>query len=197
MDKILARYFVCLIEKDLKFAFNGMGLPNNCLEWIEDCLINGEFDNVKSFIKKRYEKNTENQSDNLMLEEQQMTPQEAIEILKDLRTYDDDCETDVEALTMAIDILEKQIPDDICEKVVKRFGKTAQLIMAMEEMSELIQALSKDVRGKGSRNNISEEIADVEIMLAQLKIIYRNDNDVDEWRADKLSLLQKRIDKEV
>lgn len=24
MDKILAIYFVCLIEKDLKFAFNGM-----------------------------------------------------------------------------------------------------------------------------------------------------------------------------
>lgn len=126
-----------------------------------------------------------------------MTPQEAIEILKDLRTYDNDCETDVEALAMAIDILEKQIPDEICEKAVRKFGKTAQLIMAMEEMSELIQALSKDIRGKGSRNNISEEIADVEIMLAQLKIIYRNANDVDDWRADKLSLLQKRIDKEI
>lgn len=36
-----------------------------------------------------------------------MTPQEAIEILKDLRIYDDDCETDVEALTIAIDTLEK------------------------------------------------------------------------------------------
>lgn len=61
MDKILARYFVILIEKDLKFAFNGMGLPNNCLEWIENCLINGEFDKVKSFIEKRYEeKNKEN-----------------------------------------------------------------------------------------------------------------------------------------
>lgn len=91
----------------------------------------------------------------------------------------------------------KQISDDIYEKAVNKFGKTAQLIVAMEEMSELIQALSKDIRGKGSRNNISEEIADVEIMLAQLKIIYRNDNDVDDWRADKLSLLQKRIDKEV
>lgn len=89
------------------------------------------------------------------------------------------------------------IPDEICEKAVIRFGKTAQLIMAMEEMSELIQALSKDIRGKGSRDNISEEIADIEIMLAQLKIIYRNSNDVDDWRAKKLSLLQKRIDKEI
>lgn len=103
----------------------------------------------------------------------------------------------VEEMNIIISSLEKQIPDEICEKAVRKFGKTAQLIMAMEEMSELIQALSKDIRGKGSRNNISEEIADVEIMLAQLKIIYRNANDVDDWRADKLSLLQKRIDKEV
>lgn len=36
-----------------------------------------------------------------------MTIKEAIEILKDLRIYYDDCETDVEALTIAIDTLEK------------------------------------------------------------------------------------------
>lgn len=36
-----------------------------------------------------------------------MTIKEAIEILKDLRIYDDDCETDVEALTIAIDTFEK------------------------------------------------------------------------------------------
>ena len=131
-----------------------------------------------------------------------MTPQEAIERIKEhteihFKKEKGRCPLITEALNMAVNALEKQIPDDICEKAVRKFGKTAQLIMAMEEMSELIQALSKDIRGKGSRNNISEEIADVEIMLAQLKIIYRNANDVDDWRADKLSLLQKRIDKEV
>lgn len=142
-----------------------------------------------------------------------MTPQEAIEILKSIKIepekideqiygelYDEvynSMEQIKNARELAIESLKKQIPDEICEKAVRKFGKTAQLIMAMEEMSELIQALSKDIRGKGSRNNISEEIADVEIMLAQLKIIYRNANDVDDWRADKLSLLQKLIDKEV
>ena len=55
MDKILAIYFVCLIKKDLKFAFNGMGIPSTCCEWIESCLTNGEFDKVKTFIEKRYE----------------------------------------------------------------------------------------------------------------------------------------------
>lgn len=55
MNETLARYFVCLIEKDLKFAFNGMGIPSTCCEWIESCLTNGEFDKVKTFIEKRYE----------------------------------------------------------------------------------------------------------------------------------------------
>ena len=36
-----------------------------------------------------------------------MTVQKAIEILKDLKFYDVDCDTDVEALTIAIDTLEK------------------------------------------------------------------------------------------
>lgn len=57
MDKGLARYFLCLIEKDLSFSFNGMGIPSNCCEWIEKQLVNGEFDKVKSFIEKRYEEN--------------------------------------------------------------------------------------------------------------------------------------------
>lgn len=94
----------------------------------------------------------------------------------------------------AISALEKQIPDEICEKAVKRFGKTAQLIMAMEEMSELIQGLSKDIRGKRNEDNISEEIADVEIMLAQLKIIYQNDVEVEKWKTDKLFRLQAKIE---
>jgi len=39
-----------------------------------------------------------------------MTAERAIEILKDLRIFDDDCDTDVEALTKGIEALEKQIP---------------------------------------------------------------------------------------
>lgn len=88
----------------------------------------------------------------------------------------------------------KQMPDDIYEKAVIKFGKTPQLIMAMEEMSELIQGLSKDIRGKRNEDNISEEIADVEIMIAQLKIIYQNDAEVEKWKTDKLFRLQARIE---
>lgn len=47
-----------------------------------------------------------------------------------------------------------------------------QLDIAIEEMSELIQAICKQKRGKCNLDNILEEIVDVEIMLEQLKMIY-------------------------
>jgi hypothetical protein len=53
----------------------------------------------------------------------------------------------------------------IFEKALASFGADNQKIVAIEE-------LAKDLRGKVNRENIIEEIADVEIMLAQLKIIY-------------------------
>lgn len=124
-----------------------------------------------------------------------MTPQEAIDILYRAVSETVSENYELPALIGRVkEAIEKQIPDDIYEKAVIKFGKTPQLIMAMEEMSELIQALSKDIRGKHNENNISEEIADVEIMLAQLKIIYQNDAEVKKWKTDKLFRLQARIE---
>lgn len=37
----------------------------------------------------------------------------AIKVLKDLRIFDDDCDEDCEALNMAIEALEKQIPKKV------------------------------------------------------------------------------------
>lgn len=54
MNKELARYFFVLIDKDLQFSFNGMGLPNNACEWLENQLMQGNFDKVEEFIKLRY-----------------------------------------------------------------------------------------------------------------------------------------------
>lgn len=55
MNKELARYFVKLIAEDLRFSFNGMGLPNNACEWLENQLMQENFDKVEEFIKKRYD----------------------------------------------------------------------------------------------------------------------------------------------
>ncbi len=68
----------------------------------------------------------------------------------------------------------------ICRKAVEKFGIDIQQIVAMEELGELIQAISKIARWECNQSedveilleyidNLAEEIADVEIMLEQLK----------------------------
>ena len=55
---------------------------------------------------------------------------------------------------------------------IEKWGASAQILMVFEEMSELQKELCKNARGKKNLAEIAEEIADVEIMLAQLKLIF-------------------------
>ena len=92
------------------------------------------------------------------------------------------------------DIVNKIIEKDeellICNKAVNTFGQAIQKVVAMEEMAELAQAISKDLRDK--KHNVEEEIADVEIMLSQLKIMY-DSNKVEEIKEQKLKRLKELI----
>lgn len=49
-----------LIDKDLQFSFDGMGLPNNACEWLENQLTQENFDEVEEFINKRYDERITN-----------------------------------------------------------------------------------------------------------------------------------------
>ena len=82
---------------------------------------------------------------------------------------------------------------DTYSMAVRAYGKKSQLVMAMEEMSELTKELSKNMRGAKNISSISEEIADVEIMLEQLKIIFSNRAEVDIYRGNKLDRLVNRL----
>ena len=75
----------------------------------------------------------------------------------------------------------------ICNKAINTFGQAMQKVVAMEEMAELTQAISKSIRDK--KHNVEEEIADVEIMLTQLKIMY-DMGKVEEFREAKLKRLK-------
>ena len=63
MTKELARYFVKLIAKDLQFSFNGMGIPSYSCEWLENQLIQENFDEIEEFIKKRYDEHKNSAKD--------------------------------------------------------------------------------------------------------------------------------------
>lgn len=61
------------------------------------------------------------------------------------------------------------------------------LIIAIEELSELQKELTKELRGKGDITAILEEVADVQIVLEQVKVVCRL-KDVDVNRAINLKI---------
>lgn len=80
---------------------------------------------------------------------------------------------------------------EILITAIHTFGEEAQERQAIEECSELIQAISHKHRGRP--NNVAEEIADVEIMLDQLKIINDCAGKVEEIRKHKIERLYQRV----
>ncbi len=76
-------------------------------------------------------------------------------------------------------------------KAIEFWGGDLQLDVLIEEMAELTQALIK--RKRGTYDNIDEEIADVEIMLEQAKIILNLHHDVFQWKELKFKRMAKKI----
>lgn len=80
----------------------------------------------------------------------------------------------------------------VCKRAVDTWGKHHQLTICMEEMAELTKELSKNIRGQDNDPGIAEEIADVEIMLEQLKVIFDIRTDVENVKQEKLIRLDRR-----
>ena len=87
--------------------------------------------------------------------------------------------------------------NQIMERAVDTFGHCHQIIKAIEEMAELQKEICKYLNETGidqeRMDNISQEIADVEIMLEQLKIIFSNQERVEDWKKLKLLRLEYRL----
>lgn len=80
---------------------------------------------------------------------------------------------------------------EIFKLAIKTFGEKAQEEVAIEECSELIQAITHKHRGR--EHNIAEEVADVEIMLEQLKIINQCASEVKKIRKVKIDRLLNKV----
>lgn len=89
---------------------------------------------------------------------------------------------------------QKEIHETLSAAIAK-WGADSQLDMVVEEAAELIQAINK-LKRKVSTNTIEDlcsKIVDVEIMLAQLKIILDKDNTIEYIREQKLMRLKNRL----
>ena len=78
------------------------------------------------------------------------------------------------------------------QAAIDRWGKPFQFDMAMEECTELIQSILHERRGRATPNKIAEEVADVTIMMRQLRLILGPDK-VDTYISDKMKRLNQRV----
>jgi len=86
--------------------------------------------------------------------------------------------------------------DTIYEDCLEAWGVDAQVKVAIEEMAELIVKLAKWGRNYNGVSilQVAEEIADVEIMMKQMRIVF-NSAVVDEFYEAKLKRLRQRLTK--
>ena len=96
---------------------------------------------------------------------------------------------------MTIKFTEKQITT--MQTALDKWGTDAQTDQTIEECAELIVALNKHVKRtpqEGTLKNIIDEIADVEMMLAQMRLVFGiSDEVIHERISEKFKKLEKYL----
>lgn len=89
---------------------------------------------------------------------------------------------------------------DALLKIAKHYGYKEQLGQLQEECGELIVAAHKQAKKEGGdwliSDNFIEEVADVEIMIEQLKLLFKIQEPVEGIKTAKICRQLERIDKE-
>ncbi len=93
--------------------------------------------------------------------------------------------------------------DVIMRRAIATYGSFHQMMKVIEELGELERAVIKTLMydenylnnksSKSSKLNLIEEIADVEIMIHQLKIMSGVSEEVEAIKIEKLQRLKTRI----
>lgn len=87
--------------------------------------------------------------------------------------------------------------DEVIKEAIETFGKDLQMIVAIEEMTELTKAITKILRygmKGGYVADAKEEIADVMIMILQLMQIFGlSEDDIAKSMSEKIKRLQGDI----
>ena len=79
--------------------------------------------------------------------------------------------------------------DSRVQQIADHYGKRPQTLKAIEEMAELTQALLK-----GDSVHIAEEMADVEIMMEQLRYFHTNKAEIKIIREQKIARQLARME---
>ena len=87
--------------------------------------------------------------------------------------------------------IEKRL--EVYEKAFEEFGSENQIVVCIEELSELQKELTKHLRGGGDLDRIADEIADVRITVEQMENYFGIENEVAEHMDRKVKRLEARL----
>ena len=84
--------------------------------------------------------------------------------------------------------------DDVLKDAIELWDENTQINMASEGAAELILTISRYFRGRCNKNDIAEKVADVQIMIDQLKIII-GEEEVNQIQDQKLERTKNAVRK--
>lgn len=94
--------------------------------------------------------------------------------------------------TKVIELPSEEEISQVCADFLHKFGKTHQIKKLAEEVAELNMALIRLIGSplnKKLAENVIEELADVEIMLRQARMIWGS-RDIESWTAFKVERMK-------
>lgn len=87
--------------------------------------------------------------------------------------------------------------NNLLKQAIEEWGSNSQMDMVIEECAELIKAINKFKRSPSAANmnELCGEVADVEIMCQQVRLMVNKDALIDKIKEEKLDRLRARLDK--
>lgn len=78
--------------------------------------------------------------------------------------------------------------DEYIRYIADNNGKDVAVMQSIQELAELIQALTKIGTSRENMSNVVEELADVEIMISELKYLFKIDT-----KSDVIKKIERQL----
>ena len=90
-----------------------------------------------------------------------------------------------------------ELQKSVIENALDKWGSMSELVVTIEELSELQKEVTKQIRNEGTMENLVEDMADVYIVMEYLKMIFATtDDDINKEVEKKLNRLENRLNSE-
>lgn len=83
--------------------------------------------------------------------------------------------------------------EELYQRALEKWGEEAQIDKSMEESAELIAALAKRMNGFATEQDVIDEIADMSVMVKQLRLMFGPD-EVDAQVAREKERLERMLE---